>query len=121
MISRRLRLAGARSGVWQRVLRSADGIAAVTQSEAAVGRWLELMLGPRGEATSAQVEVLVPGRVIGLRLARCNNALLLVEIEPGDRDCHVGFWLSVYEDRDLSALTASFDQRMKRLARHAVA
>lgn len=121
IVSRRLRLAGARMGVWQRVLKSADGIAAPGAAELGVGRWVDVHLGPNGSPTPAQIEVLVPGRVIGLRLARLNSALLLIEIEPGDRDSYVGFWLSVYEERDLAAVTASFDQRMRLLERHIVA
>ena len=65
------------------------------------------------------IESMVPGRTVALRLARLNNALLLIEIEPGERDSHVGFWLSVYEQRDLPMLAASFDKRMQLIAKHA--
>jgi uncharacterized protein YndB with AHSA1/START domain len=47
MLSRRLPIAGTRASVWERVLKSADGIVAQPADGIGIGRWVDVFLGPQ--------------------------------------------------------------------------
>ena len=95
MISARERLRGSRREIWARILHSGAGLIKYAPDLIEIGSSLELGIGEEA-AVEAILEVLVEERTLGLRIAELNNAVLHIEVEPGAKNCSVGFWLSTY-------------------------
>lgn len=91
IINERLPVAGLRSEVFGKLLKALDDAADTVE----IGQSL-MLSGMDGEQWLAEVAVLVAGRALGLRVQDWNEGLLFIEIEPGQKDSSVGFWLSTY-------------------------
>lgn len=113
----RLPFAGGREAAWKRITESAGGLILAGGAALSVDARCDVQLTV-DLRTPAVVEVLVAGRVLGLRLPEAGHALLMIEIEPGSGEgLHAGFWLSSYDAEQAAAWRDPVLRRFEALMR----
>ena len=106
MVWERQKLQGTREQVWARLVSSA--LLGGRPRAPEPGDGIEVRLGDG--VYRGVVAVSASGRTLGIRLSELNEALLFIELEPGQQDPSCGFWLSTYGVSRLQTLRTALEE-----------
>jgi len=114
MIAERIEATAPRDVVWRHILSAAAGLVAAGGGAIKAGDWVQLKLADPATVRAA-AELVIEGYALGLRITELDDALLFIELEGGQDSFHVGYWLSVYDDRTAKELDTPAKRAFQRV------